>query len=131
MTASAPLDFSSLLAPDLPPPAAKWNGFAKYNFIGGHNDADQLPLETLIKAANDVLTREGCTLATYGLASGPLGALAITRRLVVPLPYDIERTSNRSRWRCAASFCSRCRQLPHSIPSRNWLLTPKKIPASS
>ena len=58
------LDFTSLLAPGLPPPTAKWSGFAKYNFIGGHNDADQVPLEALIKAANDVLTREGRTLAT-------------------------------------------------------------------
>ena len=31
-------DFAPLLAPGLPPPALKWNGFAKYNFIGGHND---------------------------------------------------------------------------------------------
>jgi len=67
------LDFTPLLAPGLPPPAVRWNGFAKYNFIGGHNDAEQLPLAALIKAANDVLTREGRTLATYGLASGPLG----------------------------------------------------------
>jgi len=55
----------------------------------------------------------------YTLCMGPLGALAITRRLVVPLPYDIERTSNRSRWRCAASFCSRCRRRPLSIPWRS------------
>jgi 2-aminoadipate transaminase len=70
---SMALDFTSLFAPGLPPAAAKWNGFAKYNFIGGHNDADQVPLEALIRAANDVLTREGRTLATYGLSSGPLG----------------------------------------------------------
>jgi 2-aminoadipate transaminase len=67
------LDFTPLLAPGLPPPAVRWNGFAKYNFIGGHNDAEQLPLAALVKAANDVLAREGRTLATYGLASGPLG----------------------------------------------------------
>jgi 2-aminoadipate transaminase len=67
------LDFTPLLAPGLPPPAVKWNGFAKYNFIGGHNDADCLPLNALVKAANSVLTREGRTLATYGLSSGPLG----------------------------------------------------------
>src|SRR5215471_1905997 len=70
---SMALDFTSLFAPGLPSAAAKWNGFAKYNFIGGHNDADQVPLEALIKAANNVLTREGRTLATYGLSSGPLG----------------------------------------------------------
>jgi 2-aminoadipate transaminase len=67
------LDFAPLFPPGLPPPAAKWNGFAKYNFIGGHNDADQLPLDGLVKALNDVLAREGRTLATYGVASGPLG----------------------------------------------------------
>jgi 2-aminoadipate transaminase len=66
-------DFAPLLAPGLPPPAARWNGFAKYNFIGGHNDADHVPLEALVRAANDVLVREGRDLATYGLRSGPLG----------------------------------------------------------
>ena len=34
----SPFDFAPLLAPGLPPPAAKWTGFAKYNFVGGHND---------------------------------------------------------------------------------------------
>jgi 2-aminoadipate transaminase len=66
-------DFAPLLAPGLPPPALKWNGFPRYNFIGGHNDAAGLPLDDLIAAVNAVLTREGRTLATYGLASGPLG----------------------------------------------------------
>jgi len=66
-------DFTPLLAPGLPPPAAKWTGFVKYNFIGGHNDPDHVPVDAIVKAANDVLTREGTTLATYGLASGPLG----------------------------------------------------------
>ena len=67
------LDFAPLLAAGLPPPAAKFNGFPKYNFTGGHNDGEQIPLEAIIKAANDVLTREGRTLATYGLESGPQG----------------------------------------------------------
>ena len=66
-------DFTPLLATGLPPPALKWNGFPKYNFTGGHNDAEQVPLEALIKAVNDVLTREGRSLATYGLESGPQG----------------------------------------------------------
>jgi 2-aminoadipate transaminase len=69
----ASFDFAPLFAPGLPPPAGKWAGFAKYNFTGGHNDAEKLPLEAIIKAATDVLTREGRTLATYGLSSGPLG----------------------------------------------------------
>ncbi len=66
-------DFTPLLAPGLPPAAVKWNGFAKYNFIGGHNDADLVPVDALTKAANDMMTREGRNLATYGLASGPQG----------------------------------------------------------
>jgi 2-aminoadipate transaminase len=66
-------DFTPLLADGLPPPAVKWNGFAKYNFIGGHNDPDRVPVDQIVKAANDVLSREGKALATYGLASGPLG----------------------------------------------------------
>src|SRR4029077_16941729 len=89
MTASTPLDFAPLFAPGLPPPAAKWTGFAKYNFIGGHNDAEQLPLAALIKAMTDVLTREGRNLATYGLASGPLGY----RPLRKFLPRKLERTA--------------------------------------
>ena len=85
----APLDFTSLFAPGLPPAAAKWNGFAKYNFIGGHNDADQVPVEALIKAANDVLTREGRALSTYGLSSGPQGY----RPLREFLARKLERTA--------------------------------------
>src|ERR1700685_3142979 len=66
-------DFASLLAPGLAPPGAEFTGFPKYNFVGGHNDPDHLPLDALLKAANDVLAREGRTLATYGLESGPQG----------------------------------------------------------
>ena len=78
-------DFTPLLAADLPPPALKWNGFAKYNFIGGHNDPDQVPLDRIVKAANDVLSREGKNLATYGLASGPLGYRPLREFLVQKL----------------------------------------------
>jgi 2-aminoadipate transaminase len=66
-------DFTQALASGLPPPAAKWNGFAKYNFVGGHNDSELLPVEALVAAADAVLKREGRTLATYGLNSGPQG----------------------------------------------------------
>ena len=66
-------DYAELLRPDLPPAAARWTGFPKYNFVGGHNDADSVPVEGLIAAATSVLKREGRTLSTYGLESGPLG----------------------------------------------------------
>src|ERR1700745_951894 len=71
--ASGSFDFAPLLAPSLPPPAAKWTGFPKYNFTGGNNCAAQVPVSRLIAAATAVLAREGATLATYGLESGPLG----------------------------------------------------------
>jgi len=70
---TAPFDFAPLLAPGTPAPAVKWNGFPKYNFIGGHNDAKHVPVGALIDAATTVLKREGASLATYGLNSGPLG----------------------------------------------------------
>jgi len=70
---TAPFDFAPLLAPGTPPPAVKWNGFPKYNFVGGHNDPKHVPVQALLDAATTVLKREGVTLATYGLNSGPLG----------------------------------------------------------
>ena len=68
---SATFDFTPLLPAGLPAPAAKWTGLAKCSFVGGNNDPDQVPLEGLIDAVESVLRREGRTLATYGLASGP------------------------------------------------------------
>ena len=41
----ASLDFAPLLAPGLPPPALKWTGSPKYNFVGGHNDAKHVPVQ--------------------------------------------------------------------------------------
>jgi 2-aminoadipate transaminase len=69
----ADFDFTTVLASGLPPPAVRWTGFPEYNFTGGHNDADQVPVDRLVAAATAVLEREGATLATYGLNSGPLG----------------------------------------------------------
>lgn len=70
---TAPFDFAPLLAPGTPAPAVKWNGFPRYNFVGGHNDAGHVPVQALVDAATAVLKREGATLATYGLNSGPQG----------------------------------------------------------
>ena len=68
--AAQPFDYAPLLRSDLPPAAAKWAGFPKYNFVGGHNDSASVPVDGLIAAATSVLKREGRTLATYGLESG-------------------------------------------------------------
>ena len=69
---TAPFDVAPLLAPDTPPPALKWNGFPKYNFIGGHIAAEQVPVDDLVAAATAVLKREGAMLSTYN-HTGPLG----------------------------------------------------------
>jgi 2-aminoadipate transaminase len=79
---AASFDFTPLLRPGLPAPAVRWTGLAKYNFTGGNNDPEQLPLEALIAAADAVLAREGRTLATYGVENGPLGYLPLRRFLV-------------------------------------------------
>jgi 2-aminoadipate transaminase len=85
---SAEFDFTPLLPARLPAPAAKWTGLAKYSFVGGNNDPDQVPVEGLIDAVNAVLRREGRTLATYGLASGPQGYLPLRQFLTKKLNRD-------------------------------------------
>src|ERR1700744_1588956 len=82
------LDFAPLLANGLPPAAVKWTGFPKYNFVGGHNDGEQLPLDDLIAAVTSVLTREGRTLGNYGLESGPQGYRPLREFLVEKLRRD-------------------------------------------
>jgi 2-aminoadipate transaminase len=72
----------------LPAPAARWTGYSKYNFIGGDNDPDHVPVAGLIAAVTAVLEREGPTLATYRLESGPLGYQALRDFLVKKLKAD-------------------------------------------
>src|SRR5215470_7871673 len=81
-------DFAPLLAAGLPAPAPRWTGRARYHFIGGNNDADCLPLDGLVAAAHAVLAREGRTLATYGLESGPLGYRPLREFLAAKLRRD-------------------------------------------
>jgi 2-aminoadipate transaminase len=88
MSASTQFDFTQLLPAGLPAPAAKWTGLAKYSFVGGNNDPDGVPVEGLIDAVNAVLKREGRTLATYGLASGPQGYRPLRDFISVKLARD-------------------------------------------
>jgi len=86
--ASAAFDFAPLLPAGLPAPAAKWTGLAKYSFVGGNNDPDAIPVDGLIDAVNAVLKREGKTLATYGLASGPQGYRPLRDFITAKLKRD-------------------------------------------
>jgi 2-aminoadipate transaminase len=85
---SVAFDFAPLLPAGLPAPAARWTGLAKYSFVGGNNDPDQVPVAGLLEAANAVLGREGKTLATYGLASGPQGYRPLREFITTKLKRD-------------------------------------------
>jgi len=84
----ASFDFAPLFPARLPPPVVRWAGRPKFDFTGGNNDPDALPLEGLIAAAQAVLRREGRTLSTYGLASGPQGYRALREFLARKLEAD-------------------------------------------
>src|SRR5215218_9409920 len=88
MSTAAQFDFAPLLPAGLPPAAARWTGLAKYSFVGGNNDPDQVPVEGLVEAVNAVLRREGKSLATYGLASGPQGYRPLREFLSKKLKRD-------------------------------------------
>ncbi len=64
-------DFTPLAATEAAAP--RWTGFPEFNFVGGHNDEASVPVAALRTALDAVLAREGSTLGTYFLQSGPLG----------------------------------------------------------
>jgi 2-aminoadipate transaminase len=66
-------DMTQLFAQGIPAPAARFGGFPKYNFIGGHNDPSQIPVEALIEAITAIMRREGPSLAIYNMGHGPQG----------------------------------------------------------
>src|SRR5262245_22739083 len=86
---TAAFDSGPMRRPDLPPAAAKFTGVPKYNFVGGHGDQDQFPVDGMIAAANSALRREGRTLATYGFGiDGPQGHRGLREFLVRKLKSD-------------------------------------------
>ena len=66
-------DFAKLLTSVAQGSDARFTGFPEFNFVGGHIDADTIPVDAMIEAISSVLAREGTDLATYGLQSGPQG----------------------------------------------------------
>jgi len=63
-----------LFKSNLPAPAAAvFKAFPKYNFIGGHNDGQTLPLAAMADAASKMMLAHGRDLATYNMQSGPQG----------------------------------------------------------
>ena len=74
---SAAFDLTSRFAEGLPDPSPRFGGFPKYNFVGGHNDPERIPIEGLIEATASVLRRDGGRLAMYNLAQGPQGFVGL------------------------------------------------------
>ena len=87
-------DYASLFRSNLPAPAARWSGFPRYNFVGGHNDAGHVPVKKLADAAKAVLLREGKTLATYRLESGSLGYIGLRNLIAAKLKARAGITSD-------------------------------------
>ena len=69
--------YSNRFARNLPAPAARFGGYPKYNFIGGHNDPTLIPIEGLIEATTAALKKEGSKLAMYTAAQGSQGHLGL------------------------------------------------------
>ncbi len=76
---SAGYSYDHLFTKDLPEPVPRWTGLPKYNFVGGHNDPEQIPTDALAAAAASVLKREGSKLAVYNLSHGPMGYPGLRR----------------------------------------------------
>ena len=53
---STDIDYPSLMSSGLPAPAPKWQGFPEYNFIGGHNDRNSIPVDDMISVSYTHLT---------------------------------------------------------------------------
>lgn len=57
----------------LPDPLPVWAGLPRYNFVGGHNDPDNIPVGDLADAAVRALHAHARHLAIYNLGTGPFG----------------------------------------------------------
>src|SRR5262245_32007575 len=115
---SAVFDFAPLLPAGLPAPAAKWTGLAKYSFVGGNNDPDQVPVEGLIDAVNAVLKPQGKTLATYWLASVPQGYRPLREFLSAKLKRDAGITCTADDIMIVSGSLQALDLVNHTLPAR-------------
>ena len=56
--ATTHLDYAGLFAKNAPEGAAPWGGFPTYNFVGGHNNPETMPVEDFVESSARVL-RQG------------------------------------------------------------------------
>ena len=64
--AAPSLDYAKLFAKDLPAGTQPWGGFPLYNFVGGHNNPDEIPMEDLVVSS----ARAAVSSATYARPVG-------------------------------------------------------------
>ncbi len=74
-------EINTLFRKGLPPVAARFSGYPKYNFVGGHNDNDGIPVDDFVAAITRSLKNEGKNLATYGLLNGFQGYLPLREHI--------------------------------------------------
>lgn len=90
--AAPDFDFENVVREGLPAPAGRWGGFPAFNFVGGHNAPESIPTADLVTAVTRVLEREGNTLATYNLESGPQGYRPLREFVAAKLGRDAGMT---------------------------------------
>ena len=66
-------DMTASFRPGLPPVEVPWAAAPRFSFVGGHNDADNVPFGGLVEAAMQAIRREGRALASYNLGGSPQG----------------------------------------------------------
>jgi len=86
---SPAFDLTRLFGTGLPDPSPRFAGFPEFNFIGGHNDPEHIPIEGLIEAAASVLRREGASLAMYISGAGR----RVTRGCAISSPTSSSATA--------------------------------------
>ena len=92
-------NINNFLHTDALSPAIEWKGYPKFNFIGGHNDPESIPIISLKESIDKIILKEGKTLAKYGLESGPQGYLPL-RQFISNLRnyYDEDKACQRKTW---------------------------------
>ena len=54
-------NINNFLHSDSLSPASEWNGYPKFNFIGGHNDNESIPVVSLKESIDKIILKEGKT----------------------------------------------------------------------
>src|SRR5207248_170713 len=87
--------YPNLFGNKVPPPAPRWAGNAKYNFIGGHNDRSLIPIEGLIEATASVLRRLG-----VNIIGAPLDDDGIRIDALAEILADLKRQGTTPKYIC-------------------------------